>query len=81
MTTKKTYECDLCHQGILRYSSGRKVGGEGFGIRWCSVGKAPNFEDVNFLPLHDTEHHICSVCLWQLLETVKRHNIFLEALK
>ena len=67
MTTKRTYECNLCRQGIDSEEA-LTLRRHGIGIYWGS-GQAGN-EVIELRPLYQAENHLCDVCIAQLLRVL-----------
>lgn len=61
MTTKRTYECNLCHGALDPRSPPTRGLLEGQGVVFgSSVGEQPPFRFVN---VTDAENHICAACI------------------
>lgn len=63
MTTKRTYECDLCRDAIK--PSGF-AGKEGFGVHFVAGG------DSVFKRPSECEHHICHQCATNIHDELRK---------
>ena len=62
MTTRQTFECDICHSPVADESKGRGfVFGPPDGIQWAVVSQA--------------EHHLCGGCITSLIIALRAPGI------
>jgi hypothetical protein len=68
MTTRKTFQCDLCHDAIEKDAVVRAPL-NGLGIKWISSGLGG---PMKFTFINDSEHHLCIGCIYAIVEAISR---------
>ena len=61
MTTRRTFECDICQSAIPDESKGRGFSFRNSGIEWDNLARV--------------EHHLCGTCIPMLIKALKAPGI------